>query len=62
MLSMDEQGTKAATASVAVLLPRSLTIETGIQMIVNRPYLVIIRDQHNQRPLFMAYVTDPSLG
>ena len=60
-IKTDEKGTTAAAATGVVV--GSLAIragDTAVPMVVDRPFLVVIRDTRTGLPLFVAQVADPS--
>lgn len=61
---VDEQGTEAAaaTAVTMTLATADTKSEKAIPFIVDRPFIYIIRANHNGDILFMGRMTDPSDG
>ena len=58
---VNEEGTEAAAAT-AVLIPmmsRFVRPTRQFEMIVNRPFFVVIRDQPTGTILFMGWIGDP---
>lgn len=54
-ISVDERGTEAASASAALM-----TAGAGAQMVLDRPFVYLIRDTRTGSILFLGQVTDPS--
>ena len=59
-VTVDENGTEAAASTFIDLVPFSIT--SPKMVIVNRPFLFILRDSHNMIPLIMGKVVNPSLS
>lgn len=58
-LSIGEDGTRAAAATAIVVeLTGSFVDHSAIQMKVDRPFLLVVRDRHSGIPLFVARVND----
>ncbi len=60
-IEVDEQGTKAAAATVAVGEATSLRAGPHVVLDFDRPFLWVIHDVATGTPLFLGRVTDPSL-
>ncbi len=58
LIAVDEKGTEAAAATVVLMMLSSLPPE-GIQMIIDRPFIYLIRDVPTGSLLFMGRVVDP---
>lgn len=60
ILSVDQKGTVAASATVSHVVTLSLSsIPEEIFFKVDEPFLAIIADKRNQVPLFIAKIFDP---
>eukprot|EP00173_Palmaria_palmata_P003760 Plantae.Rhodophyta-Palmaria_palmata.ctg4080.p1 GENE.Plantae.Rhodophyta-Palmaria_palmata.ctg4080~~Plantae.Rhodophyta-Palmaria_palmata.ctg4080.p1 ORF type:complete len:158 (-),score=39.83 Plantae.Rhodophyta-Palmaria_palmata.ctg4080:66-503(-) len=59
VIEVSEKGTKAAAASVAVVKTRSLSPTNEVEMIVDKPFLFVIRDTFTKSVLFLARVDNP---
>lgn len=59
MLAVDEEGTRAAAASVEDILKGDLPKKEPFQFVVDRPFLVIIHDRFFQEILFLGKVENP---
>lgn len=57
---MDEEGFKAAAVMSMLAGATSAPRPATIHMIVDRPYLFVLRDQTHKLVLFMGAVEDPS--
>ena len=57
-LRLSEEGTQAAAAT-AVVTTRSLALDPGLKMIVDKPFVFALRDQKSGLMLFMGYVGSP---
>ena len=55
-IEVDEQGTEAAAVTVVGTAPTSM----GPMMIIDRPFIYVIRERHSGAILFIGMVTDPS--
>ena len=58
-VAVDEQGTEAAAAS-AVIMQLESVMETDISLIVDRPFLFLIRHLSSGAILFMGRMVDPA--
>ena len=62
-LDVDEDGTRAAAASGAVMVAKSaLIIDEPIDMTANHPYILLLRDTQSGALIFAAAVENPSLS
>lgn len=59
-LVVDEDGTEAAAVTAIVSVGASAAPKNAFTMNVNRPYLMMIRDDDTGAILFMAVIADPS--
>ena len=59
-LEVNEQGTRAAAATMVGLAGSALEEQPPIEMEVNRPYALLIYDEETNTILFAAVVSDPS--
>lgn len=57
-LSVDEEGAEAAAATAAVMT-RTLAGKERFEMIVDRPFLVVLRHGRTGVPVFVGFVADP---
>jgi serine protease inhibitor len=57
-LRLSEEATEAAAAS-AVVTTRSLALDPGLKMIVDKPFVFALRDRKSGLILFMGYVGSP---
>ena len=57
-LRLSEEGTEAAAAT-AVVTTRSLSPDTHLKMVVDKPFVFTLRDQKTGLILFMGYVGAP---
>ena len=62
MLLLDEQGTMAAAATVAVMTSRSALDPTTFDMRVDRPFALAVRYRPTGAVLFVAWVESPPQG
>ena len=63
MLVLDEQGTEAAAATVAIMTTRAAVMEDdGFEMRVDRPFALAVRHLRTGTLLFAAWVADPTGG
>ena len=58
-VSVDEAGTEAAAAT-AVVMPTAMPPEEPVEVTVNRPFILLIRDIETGAILFVGRVVDPS--
>ena len=58
-ISVDEKGTEAAAATAVVMRATSAPLDT-VDLVVDRPFLFVIRDDQTGATLFMGRVMDPT--
>ena len=58
-LSVDEEGTEAAAATMVAMKVSSLPTE-GIELIVDRPFLFLIQEKETGTILFLGRVLNPA--
>jgi serpin B len=58
-LSVDEEGSVTAAAT-AVIMTRALASKERFEMIVDRPFLVVLRHRRTGVPAFVGFVADPA--
>lgn len=59
-LAVDEQGTIAAAANAFSIIPLSISPpDPEVPFIVDQPFLVLIVDNRNKYPLFIAKIFEP---
>ncbi|MEZ5409213.1 MAG: serpin family protein [Acidimicrobiales bacterium] len=61
-VAMDEEGTEAAAATVALMVAVSAPVEPPRPLTLDRPFLYRIYDQRSGATLFLGQVTDPTAG
>ena len=60
-VEVNEEGTEAAAATIAVMRALSVRPETKpFQMVVDRPFLFVIADQVTKAILFLGVVFEPA--
>jgi len=59
-VTVDEKGTEAAAATAVVIAPTSIEPVETITLIINRPFIFVIRDKPSGQILFIGRVLDPS--
>ncbi len=60
-VEVNEEGTEAAAATVAVMLPTSVQpVTPPFEMVVDRPFLFAIADNQTQAILFLGVVFEPA--
>jgi serpin B len=59
-VSVDEEGTEAAAATAAVMVPTMAPRETPIDLHVDHPFIFLIRDTKTGAVLFVGRVVDPA--
>jgi serpin B len=59
-ITVDEAGTEAAAATAVVMQDGGVNPVQPVEMIVDRPFLFVLRDEPTGAILFMGRVTDPS--
>ena len=59
-VAMDEQGTEAAAATVALAYPSSAPVQPPIPVILDRPFIYRIVDNNTGATLFIGQVLDPT--
>jgi serpin B len=60
-VAVDEKGTEAAAASAVVMLEAAMVIQDVKEVIVDRPFIFVIRDNSSDSLLFVGRVLDPAL-
>jgi serpin B len=60
-VAVDEAGTEAAAAT-AVLMPAGARIQEPVEVTVDRPFVLLIRDIETGAILFVGRVVDPGTG
>lgn len=58
-ISVDEEGTEAAAATAAVMMPTSANIDRK-ELVLDRPFAWIVHDVDAQLPLLVGWVGDPT--
>ena len=58
-ISVDEEGTEAAAATAAVMVPAMEPREMPIELRVDHPFIFLIRDIKTGAVLFVGRVVDP---
>lgn len=58
-LEVDEEGTEAAAATVVEMLESCVPEETDPVMMINRPFLFAIKENHSGTILFIGKIVDP---
>ncbi len=58
-LEIDEEGTEAAAATVVEMLESSVPEETDPIIMINRPFIFAIRENHSGAILFIGKIVDP---
>lgn len=59
-VAMDEQGTEAAAATVALMYPTSAPVQAPIPVVLDRPFIYRIVDDRTGATLFIGQVLDPT--
>lgn len=57
---VDEEGTEAAAATAAVAVPSGGSADIPVEVIVDRPFIFLIRDRATGAILFLGRMLDPS--
>lgn len=60
-VAVDENGTEAAAATAVIIAPTSMEPIESITLIVDRPFIFVIRDKPSGQILFIGRVLDPSV-
>jgi serpin B len=60
-VAVDEKGTEAAAAT-AVVMGRSAALEPGLELVIDRPFIFLIRDKGSDALLFVGRVLAPQAG
>jgi serpin B len=63
-ITVDEHGTEAAAATAVILRPTAAPAPGGepIELIIDRPFVFVVRDVPTGAVLFLGRVTDPTSG
>ncbi|KAK1407522.1 hypothetical protein QVD17_39138 [Tagetes erecta] len=61
-VEVNEEGTEAAAASVAVMKFRSIMVDEKVDFVADHPFLFVIREDMTGVVLFMGQVIDPRVG
>jgi serpin B len=59
-ITVDEAGTEAAAATAAVIATTSAPVEPPVRLVVDRPFLFLIRDVPTGTLVFVGRVADPT--
>ncbi|GAA2817802.1 serpin family protein [Crossiella cryophila] len=62
VLSVDEQGLEGAAVTVITTRGRRVPLEPEVSVLVDRPFVVLVRHADTGVPYFVATVTDPAAG
>lgn len=60
-VTVDEKGTEAAAATAAVIAPSSIEPTEPITLVIDRPFVFVIRDKPSGQILFIGRVLDPPM-
>jgi len=58
-VSVDEEGTEAAAATAVVMRATAMQ-DPGVELVINRPFIYLIRDRETGTVLFMGRVLNPA--
>ncbi len=61
VMTVDEEGTEAAAAT-AVVMRRVSARPVGLELTVDRPFLLVLHDVPTGTPLFLGRIDDPTAG
>lgn len=60
ILNVNEKGTEASAVTTAEIILRGILRPEGIQININRPFLVFITDKTSKSVLFMGKISNPT--
>jgi len=60
-LEVNEQGTRAAAATAVMMAMGAMPTQPPVEMVVDRPYIMLIYDEETSSILFAAAVSDPTM-
>ncbi len=61
-VSVDEEGTEAAAATAVVMSLRSMPVaKPALRLILDRPFIYLIRDRETGTILFLGRLLDPTI-
>jgi serpin B len=60
-VSVDEEGTEAAAATAVIMKLTAALPEEPVKMVIDRPFVFLIRDVQTGAILFVGRVADPSV-
>jgi len=59
IISVDSEGTEAAAATSVEIVPFSAEPSNLLKIFIDRPFIYVLWDKHNNIPVIMGRVTDP---
>ena len=59
VISVDSEGTEAAAATGVEIVPFSAEPSNLLKIFIDRPFIYVLWDKHNNIPVIMGRVTDP---
>lgn len=58
-MAVDEEGTEAAAATAVIMEAAGAAMPEGIILVIDRPFVFLIRDLQSGQILFIGRVLDP---
>ncbi|MGA7607261.1 MAG: serpin family protein, partial [Anaerolineales bacterium] len=59
-VAVDEKGTEAAAATAVIMQAMSMPVQQRVHLIIDRPFLFVIRDLKSGQMLFVGRVLNPA--
>jgi serpin B len=62
MVRVDEEGTEAAAATAVNMQATSAMVDPPLTLVIDRPFIFLIRDDATGALLFMGRIVNPKAG
>ena len=58
-ITVTEEGTEAAAATAVIMLTSAAPVDEPIELVIDRPFVFVLRDTATEAVLFIGRVSDP---